>query len=119
MKLSDFENEAALDLLAKLIDPATEIMNDQKIVELVRSKKPTLFTVKEILTSHKQAAMEIVAAMHGKEVGEVRFNVLTLAKDLMDMMNDPDVHAVFFSAGQKEEESPSGSHMASTVGAEE
>lgn len=114
MKLSDFENEAALDLLAQLIDPATEIMNDPKIVQTVRSGKPIIFAVKEILKSHKQAAIEIVSAMHGEDVGKFRFNVLTLAKDLMDLMNDPDVLAVFSSQSQKEQERPSGSATVST-----
>ena len=114
MRLTDFENEAALDLLAELIEPATEIMNDKNIVQIVRSGKPVIFAVKEILKTHKKAAMQIVAAMHGKDVTEVRFNVLTLTKDLLDLMNDPDIQAVFISQSQTEEEKHSGSALVST-----
>lgn len=114
MRLTDFENEDALDLLAKIIEPAAEIMNDQKVVAMVRSGKPVIFAVAEILRTHKKSAIEIVAALHGEEPGKVKFNVLTLASDVIDLMNDPEVQAVFMSQGQENESVSSGSATANT-----
>lgn len=114
MRLSDFEEERALDLLADLIEPAAEIMNDQKVVGIVRSGKPVLYAVKEILKSHKEAAMQIVAAIHGTTPDKVKFNVLTLAKDILELMNDPELLQVFTYQSQTDQEISSGSAMENT-----
>lgn len=114
MKLSDFENEDALDLLAAIIEPAAEIMGDPKVVQLYK-EKPMLFVVAEILKNHKKSAMEIVAAMHGKEPDECKFNVITLTKDVLDILNDPEILQVFSSQSQMTDEKPSGSATESTV----
>lgn len=113
MKLSDFENEEALDLLANIIDPAAEIMNDPKVVKIFK-ERPPLFAVKEILLHHKQAAIEIVAAMHGKKPDEYKFNILTLTGDVLELLNDPEVAEVFSSQSQTGAETSSGSATEST-----
>lgn len=117
MKISDLQNEDALDLLANIIEPAAEIMNDPQVVKLARTK-PLIFTVREILKNHKKSAIEIVAAMHGKEPGEVKFNALTLAKDVLEILNDPEMQAVFISASQTTDGTSSGSATESTGASE-
>lgn len=117
MKISDFQNEDALDLLAAIIDPAAEIMNDAKVVKIAR-EKPLIFAVKEILKNHKKAAIEIVAAMHGKDPGEIRFNALSLTKDVLEIMDDPEIQAVFTYAGQNTDNASSGSATVSTGASE-
>lgn len=114
MRLSDFENEDALDLLADIIEPASEIMSDPKITELYRSGKPTLFMVAEILRHHKKSAIEIIAAMHKEDPSKVRFNAITLANDVLEILNDPQIQTVFSSQSQIMEDTSSGSAMANT-----
>lgn len=113
MRLSDFENEDALDLLAKIIEPAAEIMSDPQIVNKFRTKPP-IFGVADILKNHKKAAIEIVAALHGKTPDSFRFNIATLTNDVLDMVNDPEMRAVFTSQSQQKTETSSGSAMEST-----
>ena len=114
MRLSDFENEEALDLLADIIEPASEIMSDQKVVGILRSGKPTMFAVAEILKSHKKSTIEIIAAIHRKKPEEVKFNVITVTRDILDILNDPQVQQVFTSQSQNSESMSSGSAMEST-----
>ena len=114
MRLSDFENEDALDLLANIIEPAAEIMSDQKVVQIYK-EKPMLFMVAEILRHHKHSAIEIVAAMHGKKPDEYKFNVITLTNDVLEILNDPEIQQVFSSQSQMSDEKPSGSATESTV----
>lgn len=109
MRLSDFENDKALDLLADIIEPASEIMSDARVIEVARSKKPVIFVVREILKNHKKSAIEIVAAMHGESPETYRFNILTLTADVLDIMNDPNMHEVFYSQSQPKENASSGS----------
>lgn len=116
MRLSDFENEDALDLLADIIEPASEIMSDPKIVSIYNSGKPKLFLVAEILRNHKKPAIEIIAAMHKEDPSKVRFNAITLANDVLEILNDPQIQTVFSSQSQMLGGTSSGSAMANTEG---
>ena len=109
MRLSDFENEDALDLLADIIEPASEIMGDGKIAKMFREWKPPLLICAEILRHHKKSAVEIIAAMHKESPDTIRFNAITLAKDVLDLLNDPAVQMVFTSQSQESENKSSGS----------
>ena len=109
MRLSDFENEKALDLLANIIEPATEIMSDEGIAKKYRSGQPKLLIVKDILRNHKKQAMEIIAAMHGVDVEHLKVNPISLAKDILEILNDPELQAVFTLQSQTEAAMYSGS----------
>ena len=114
MRLSDFENEDALDLLADIIEPMSEIMSDQNIVKTYKSGKPMMFTVAEILRTHKQSTIEIVAAMHKEKPEKIKFNVITLTKDILDILNDTQIQQVFTLQSQTQENNSSGSATEST-----
>lgn len=119
MRLSDFENEAALDLLADIIEPAAEIMADKKVEMMTRSGKPVILVATYILKNHKKPAIEIIAALHGEKPETVRFNAITLLHDLVDLINEPMVRDLFTSQGQNTDAKRSGSAMANTTGEEQ
>lgn len=114
MRLSDFENEKALDLLANIIEPATEIMSDEGIAKKYRSGQPKLLIVKDILRNHKKQAMEIIAAMHGVDVEHLKVNPISLTRDILEIINDPELQAVFTLQSQTEAAMYSGSVTEST-----
>lgn len=109
MKLTDFENEQALDLLADIIEPAAMIMGDAKVKEMVDSRKPVLLIASYILKNHKKQVIKIEAIMHGKTPETVRFNTATLIKDVVDIFNDSELVDLFTSQGQMKQEGSSGS----------
>lgn len=114
MRLSDYENEDALDLLANIMLPASEIMMDKEVVKLYKSNKPVIHTVALILKNHKRSAIEIVAALHREDPDKVRFNAITLANDVLELLNDPELLQVFTSQSQITDSKPSGSATANT-----
>ena len=113
-RLSDFENEKALDLVANIIEPMGEIMTDEKIVNIFRSGKPAILAISGILKDHKKAATEIIAALHETTPEELRFNVVSLTKDIMTLVNDPGIREVFTMQGQTPTADVSGSAMVNT-----
>jgi len=119
MRLSDFENEEALDLLADILDPATEIMADKNVEVMVRGKQPTLKIASYILKNHKGPVIEIVAAMHKEDPKTIKFTPVQLLKDLTDIMNDKDVMSLFTLQGQLTEGDTSGSAMENTEESEQ
>ena len=115
MRISDFENEEALDLLADIIEPAAQIMADEKVAEMVRAEKPALIIAPYILRNHKKSTMEIVASLHKTTPDKVRFNAVTLLSDLLDIINDPEVMGLFTSQGQIMQDNVSGSATENTT----
>lgn len=109
MKITDFQNEDALELVADLITPATEIFTDAKLRDMVRKGGNKINVIKHILKNHQKPIIEIFARMHNTPVKEYKCNVVSLTKDLLDIMNDDELLAVFTSAEQKMENTSFGS----------
>ena len=116
MKLSEIKGEAALDALADLIEPVSEIITDAEFVRLARSDAPKMTLVKTAIKSHKKAIIEILAVLDGKDPETYEVSILTLPMKLLEVFNDPEVISLFQSQGQ--EQTSSGSAMENTEGKE-
>lgn len=113
MKLSDYKDEDALDLLADLIEPASEILGDNAVRDAASAGK-TWRAVSLAIKNHKKSVMQVLAALDGVPVEDFHCNVLTLPAKLVELFDDPDIAQLFTYAGQTEEQTPSGSLMENT-----
>lgn len=110
MKITDFENEDAVELMADILEPAVEIISDKKIQKVFNGEKYNkLETVKYLLKEHKKSIVEIMAAMQGVPVEEYRFNIITGTSQILDLLNDPELIRFFQSLGQTQTKNTSGS----------
>ena len=116
MKLSEYKDEAALDLLAELIAPASEIFSDEDVRNAVEGNNKAT-AVSLAIKKHKKAVMAILAALDGVPVEEFHCNVLTLPLKLLELLDDPETMRLFTSAGQREENTLSGSPTENTEAA--
>lgn len=114
MKLSEFTNEKALDLLADLIEPATKIMTDPRVKELYESKAKMPEVVKHVIKNHKESIIEILAILDGVPVEEYTCNIFTLPKKVIELFNDKELIDFFSSAELMGEENPCGAPMENT-----
>lgn len=103
MKLSEIKGEAALDLLADIIEPATEIMTDPNMQKLIKAKNKGAI-IKVLIKDHKKSIIEILAALDGVSAEEYQVNVLTLPIKLLELLNDKELMSFFTSQGLMEEE---------------
>lgn len=113
MRISDYRGEEALDLLADLLEPASEIMLDTEFVSLAREGK-TMKAVKVAIKNHKKAVIEILARLDGKEPDDYEVNFFTLPKQVLEIMNDGAIKDLFTSRGQKITNGSSGSATENT-----
>lgn len=113
MKLSDYKDEAALDLLAELIEPASEILADAEVRKAAEDGN-RLRAVALAIKNHKRAVMSVLAALDGVPIEEYHCNVLTLPAKLVELFDDPDISQLFTFAGQTVEQAPSGLPMENT-----
>ena len=107
MKLSESKGEKALDVLAEIIEPAVEIMQDKKIVAAAKAGK-TLEIVKCACKDHKKAVITILAVLDDADPDTYEVGVLTLPAKILELLNDPDIQAVFTSPPNKEAKKSSG-----------
>lgn len=107
MKLSEYQGEAALDILADLIEPAGEIMTDKEIGEVF--KKNRFRAIGLAIKNHKNAVMQIMATIDGVPVEEYKCNVFTLPVKILELLNDPDIVQLFTYQGQTGGANSSGS----------
>jgi len=116
MKLSEIRGEAALDVLADIMEPAVEIMTDGEVRDLLRVKSKRLEGIVLAIKKHKRAVISIMAAVNLKTVDEYlkEVNILTLPLTILEIMNDPDLAGLFTSAGMNVGAIISGAAMAST-----
>lgn len=112
-KLSEYKDEEALDLLAEILEPVTEIIADKEVVEEFM-KKSRIAGVITAIKKHKKAIIQCLAAMDGVPVEEYHCNILTLPKTLLAIINDKDFLTFFKSQSQEfMDEESSGSAMES------
>ena len=112
MKLSEYQGEAALDILADLIDPAGEIMSDKEIGDVF--KKNRFKGIGLAIKKHKKAVMQIMATIDGVPVDEYKCNVFTLPVKILELLNDPALVQLFFYQGQTGDAKSSGSALENT-----
>ena len=112
MKLSEYQGEAALDILADLIEPAGEIMSDKEIGEVFNKNR--FKAIGMAIKNHKKAVMHIMSTIDGVPVEEYKCNVLTLPVKILELLNDPDLVQLFTYQGRTGDAISSGSASENT-----
>ena len=112
MKLSEYQGEAALDILADLIEPAGEIMSDKEIGEVFKENR--FRAIGLAIKNHKKAVMQILSTMDGVPVEEYKCNVFTLPVKILELFNDPEMIQLFQYQGQTGDAKSSGSAAENT-----
>lgn len=117
MEFSEIKGEAALDVLADILEPAAEILTDEEIKAATEDKNVKLIQIVKIaIKNHKRAVIEILAAVEGETYDEYveKVNIFTVPKAFMKLLQDKNLREVLPLSGQKKDETPSGSATANT-----
>lgn len=98
MKISEYRDEEALELLANISEPAIEIFADEQLADLIRQKKSGK-AVSWAIKNHKKEVMELLAALEGVPVEEYHCTIFSLPAKLIEILSDKELIA-FFSSTQ-------------------
>lgn len=110
-KLSDYKNEEAIELWADLFDPIVDVVGDEKIAEMLHSKKPPVIIAKEILKTYKEQVQQILLRIDPTPLDGLNI-VLRLVELINEIGNDPTIQSFFdLSADTKKDEASFGSAM--------
>lgn len=114
MKLSEYKNMEALELLAEIIGPITEIMGDKEVAKCLKKKGKIATAVSIAIKNHKEAVFKLLASLDGKSVEEYECNVFTLPQKLLEILNDKELASFFGLQGQTDITALSGSATENT-----
>lgn len=112
--MSERTNEETLDLFADLLEPAAEIFSDKEVVNHLRSGEKPVRAVKFAIKNHKQAIIEIMARLDGKEPEDYEVNLVSIPVKLVNLFNKPEFKDLFTLQGQKADVKHSGSATENT-----
>ena len=101
MKITEFKNEAALDLLMDLLEPVSKILTDKEIVGAIKSNKSKLGIARIAVKNHKSEVIEILAITDGVPVEKYTCNPITIITKLMELLNDKELIDFLSSQGQQ------------------
>lgn len=97
MRITEFKNEDAIDVLADLIEPASAIFADEDLRKAIKENKSYAYMAKVALKNHKSEVIEILATLDGKTVEEYTCNPLSLLTNLISLLSDKELKDFFVS----------------------
>lgn len=113
MRLSDIQGERVFDVIADIIDPIANIVEDEQASAMFRREKlPEGMTVKQfatqrvrkalpaLLKGHKDDIISILAAIEGVSTESYKgaLNLINLMRDATELLTDEAFTALFISA---------------------
>lgn len=96
MKLLEAKGEEAISLIADLMMPVYELMQNEKVADCIRSKqayKAIMFALKE----NTKTVLEIMAIAEGVPVEEYHPSVPEIPAKIMEIVNHPAFEPLFTS----------------------
>ena len=97
MKLSEIKGKEAITTLALLMEPVSKIASDKDVQDAVQSKQPLPIIVKKLLQGHPDEVIEVLALLDGAYPKTDEPSVLSLPMKLLEILNDEEIQALFFS----------------------
>ena len=94
-KLSDIKGEEAIDVLAEILVPITEIAKDEEVKEGFETNVAKCASI--ALKKHKGEVIDVLVAINVKSREETleEIDLLTLPTYMVDILNEPAVQALF------------------------
>lgn len=108
MRLSEIQGERAIEVIADLIEPFSNIATDPKIKSVLQIRKKENETAEEaairaikknipvLLKEHKKDVAQVIGILEG--IDPEKLNILEIIKGLSEMMTDKTLMQLFSSA---------------------
>lgn len=93
MKLSDIKGERALDVLADIMEPISEIITDEAVRAAMAESK--IKGIALAIKTHKKAVVEIMATLDGEDPETYEYDFLTLPHKVLELLTDDAVQSLF------------------------
>ena len=101
MKLSDYKNEDAIEVIADILEPLSVIFTDDEIKK--EKDKNRMKAVSMALKKYKKEVIQILARIDDVSVDKYECNALSLPIKVLEVLNDKEFQDFLESLGLTEE----------------
>lgn len=105
--LTEIKGDEALDLVADLLEPATEIFSDKEVAKAYNESAVKAISI--AIKNHKESVKTIIALMNEEDPKTYQPSVADIPVTLYQIITDKELQNLFISQGQKASEGISGS----------
>lgn len=96
MKLSEIKNEQAIDVLGEILPSFQRIVTNEEITKIrSRDKYTYIELASAILKNCKSDILVILATLDGKTVKTYECTLVSLFKDIFELITDPEIQDLF------------------------
>lgn len=119
-KLSEFKDDEAMDVLAEILEPASNLIGNANFKLAIRGDKNNgikpnrLQAIRVAIKENRTDVVRIMAILSEKPLEEFHYNLLTLPKMMLDIFNDKELIDFFSYQSEKDLQTPFGSAMENT-----
>lgn len=119
-KLSEFKDDEAMDVLADILEPASNLIGNANFKLAIRGDKKKgikpnrLQAIRIAIKENRTDVVKIMAILNEKPLEEFHYNLLTLPKMMLDIFNDKELIDFFSYQSEKDLQTLSGSAMENT-----
>lgn len=103
MKITEFKNEDAIELLCDIIEPTAKILADKEMKKAVEKGCTKIDAIKIALKNNKGEIIAILAALNKTPIEQYECTVPTIIRDCLEIINDKELTDFFTSVQPKEE----------------
>ena len=114
-RILDARGDEALDVLSELIEPASEIVSDEVVVNNLATGGKKMVAAKKILSDHKESVIQMLAIDDGVSPDDERglISAATIPFRVLALLANKEIQQLFFGlAGMNQ--AATGSSAAST-----
>lgn len=95
MRLSEFKDEKAIEVVAALMEPLSRITLSESVQQLYTKGAQSYEFAAVILKNNAKEIKDIFAILNGKDPKTYHCNAATILKDTISMFSDPDMMTLF------------------------
>lgn len=97
MKLSEFKDEKAIEVVAKILEPISVIVANSKTK--INKGDNAAKLASELLTNNPKEVKDILAILSDKPKEEYHCTAATVMRDVIEMFSDEELLSLFISQG--------------------
>lgn len=117
MRLSEFKDEKAVEVVAKLLVPIGNIAADKEMANARKNSRHMGEFASLLLQRHTQDVMAMLAVLNDREPSDYHCTAATVLMDTFNMLSDPELMALFGLQRQTSASSGSASETTEARGA--
>lgn len=99
-KLSEYKNEQAIEIMAKLISPLARVFTNAKVKAVYNAGASKIEFIQTLLTECPHEIIETLAILEDTPVDKYEVSFVALPGKLLEILNDEELSDFFESQGQ-------------------